>query len=134
MKKDPTTISQTAAVFLGGGEMGALMRSIDWSKTPIGPLDGWSPTLRMMISFLLANRFPLLLWWGPPEPFTFLVRQRRILKRLFQRERHSPVRPCTRRGSSVHTRPAENSNSVLTSLSMRKASGIAPDRGVSAVT
>ncbi|MBV8472987.1 MAG: response regulator, partial [Hyphomicrobiales bacterium] len=25
----------------------------------------WSPTLRIMIRFLLANRFPLLLWWGP---------------------------------------------------------------------
>lgn len=49
----------------GGGEMGALIRSMDWSKTAIGPIESWSPTLRMMVSFLLANRFPLLLWWGP---------------------------------------------------------------------
>lgn len=48
-----------------GGEMGALMRTIDWSRTPIGPVEAWSQTLRMMVSFLLANRFPLLLWWGP---------------------------------------------------------------------
>jgi signal transduction histidine kinase len=45
--------------------MGALMRSIDWSQTPIGAMETWSPALRMMVSFLLANRFPLLLWWGP---------------------------------------------------------------------
>jgi signal transduction histidine kinase/CheY-like chemotaxis protein len=45
--------------------MGALIRSFDWSKTPIGPAERWSPTLRTMVSFLLANRFPLLLWWGP---------------------------------------------------------------------
>src|SRR5438874_10403820 len=47
-----------------GGEMGALMRSLDWSRTVIGPVESWSPALRMMVKFLLANRFPLLLWWG----------------------------------------------------------------------
>ena len=41
------------------------MRSMDWSKTPVGPVDSWSPALRMMVRLLLANRFPLLLWWGP---------------------------------------------------------------------
>ncbi len=50
---------------VGGGEMGALIRKFDWSKTPIGPMETWSPTLRIMVNFLLANRFPLLLWWGP---------------------------------------------------------------------
>jgi signal transduction histidine kinase/CheY-like chemotaxis protein len=47
------------------GEMGALIRAFDWSQTAIGPMANWSPTLRIMIRFLLANRFPLLLWWGP---------------------------------------------------------------------
>lgn len=49
----------------GGGEMGDLIRSMDWSKTPLGPLSSWSSNLKMMVRFLLANRFPLLLWWGP---------------------------------------------------------------------
>jgi PAS domain S-box-containing protein len=48
-----------------GGEMGALIRTMDWSKTSLGPVETWSQSLRMMASFLLANRFPLLLWWGP---------------------------------------------------------------------
>ena len=52
-------------LLVGGDEMGSLIRSFDWSKTPIGPVEQWSPSLRMMVSFLLANRFPLLLWWGP---------------------------------------------------------------------
>ena len=51
--------------FGGEREMGALMRSVDWSKTPLGPVESWSLSLRMMVGFLLANRFPLLLWWGP---------------------------------------------------------------------
>jgi PAS domain S-box-containing protein len=50
---------------VGGGEMGDRIRAFDWSKTEIGPPETWSAALRMMVSFMLANRFPLLLWWGP---------------------------------------------------------------------
>jgi hypothetical protein len=49
----------------GGGEMGAAMRAMDWSTTPLGPVASWSPSPRNMVGLLLANRFPLLLWWGP---------------------------------------------------------------------
>ena len=49
----------------GGGEMGALMRSMDWSKTAIGAVESWSPALRMMVRLLVVNRFQLFLWWGP---------------------------------------------------------------------
>ena len=38
--------------------MAGLIRSFDWSKTAIGPIESWSPALRMQVSFLLANRFP----------------------------------------------------------------------------
>ena len=48
----------------GGGEMGSLMRSIDWSNTPIGPVESWSPALRTMVRILLVNRFQLFIWWG----------------------------------------------------------------------
>jgi hypothetical protein len=48
----------------GGGEMGERIRSLDWAATPVGPMESWSPALRMMVQFLLANRFPMLLWWG----------------------------------------------------------------------
>jgi PAS domain S-box-containing protein len=48
-----------------GGFMGELIRSKDWSATALGPIETWSTSLRMMVNFLLANRFPLLLWWGP---------------------------------------------------------------------
>jgi signal transduction histidine kinase/DNA-binding response OmpR family regulator len=54
-----------ADFFGGDGEMRALVRSLDWSKTPIGAVKNWSPALRLMVDFMLANRFPLLLWWGP---------------------------------------------------------------------
>jgi signal transduction histidine kinase/DNA-binding response OmpR family regulator len=50
---------------VGGGEMGALMRALDWEQTPLGPPESWSPTLKTMTRFMLVNRFPMLLWWGP---------------------------------------------------------------------
>lgn len=45
--------------------MGALMRAFDWSSTPLGPPEQWSLALQMMVRMLLANSFPILLWWGP---------------------------------------------------------------------
>ena len=64
MQHDPET-SVAGFALPGGGKMGELIRSTDWDPTPLGPLSSWSPTLRMMVRFLLANRFPMLLWWGP---------------------------------------------------------------------
>jgi signal transduction histidine kinase len=61
----PAGGSHATAFLAGGGEMGERMRAHDWSRTPIGVPEGWSPSLRMMVNLLLVNRFPLLLWWGP---------------------------------------------------------------------
>jgi len=60
-----STTADASAWLAGGGDMGERIRAFDWSKTPLGPAGTWSPALRMMTRFLLANRFPLLLWWGP---------------------------------------------------------------------
>src|SRR3954465_12747572 len=49
----------------GGGEMGALMRSIDWSTTPLGRAEAWPQSLRTTVSTCLNSRFPILVWWGP---------------------------------------------------------------------
>lgn len=52
-------------VLTGSGEMGERIRALDWGLTPIGPTESWSPTLQMIVGLLVANRLPLLLWWGP---------------------------------------------------------------------
>ncbi|HVW10465.1 MAG TPA: ATP-binding protein, partial [Bryobacteraceae bacterium] len=46
-------------------EMEILIAALDWASTPIGSPDRWSPALRTTVRILLANRFPMLLWWGP---------------------------------------------------------------------
>ena len=45
--------------------MAQLIAEKDWSTTPVGAAHSWSPSLRTVLNLLLANRFPLLLWWGP---------------------------------------------------------------------
>ncbi|HEU0029537.1 MAG TPA: ATP-binding protein [Kofleriaceae bacterium] len=52
--------------FIAGGEMGAAVRALDWSATPLGPVEQWSPTLRSAVSTCLESRFPILVWWGEP--------------------------------------------------------------------
>src|SRR5579883_1897248 len=61
----PTLHSTINDLFAGGGEMGMLMRSIDWSQTPLGPKEQWPQSLRTAVSICLASRFPILIWWGP---------------------------------------------------------------------
>ena len=51
-------------VFAGGGEMGELMRSHDWSNTPLGAVENWSQSLRTLVSTMLASRFPQAIYWG----------------------------------------------------------------------
>jgi len=48
-----------------GGEMGALTRAKDWSKTPLGPIESWPYSLRTTIGILLNSKFPMFLFWGP---------------------------------------------------------------------
>ncbi|RKH52209.1 response regulator [Corallococcus interemptor] len=51
--------------FAGGGEMGELVRALDWSRTPLGPSSEWPISLKTMVGVVLHNRFPMLMWWGP---------------------------------------------------------------------
>ncbi|GAB4019433.1 hypothetical protein GCM10028808_57180 [Spirosoma migulaei] len=49
----------------GGGEMGELIRSMDWSKTALGPIASWPQSLRTSVSLCLSSTFPILIAWGP---------------------------------------------------------------------
>jgi PAS domain S-box-containing protein len=57
---------ETSADFLaGGGEMGALMRSFDWSATRLGKPESWPQSLRTAVRILLNTNHPMFIWWGP---------------------------------------------------------------------
>ncbi len=44
--------------------MGALMRSFDWSRTPLGPVTGWPQSLKTAVRIILTSRYAMFIWWG----------------------------------------------------------------------
>ncbi|MDB4972988.1 MAG: Chemotaxis protein methyltransferase CheR, partial [Myxococcaceae bacterium] len=49
----------------GGGEMGKLIRALDWDETPLGPTSSWPQSLRTTVSLCLAAHLPTSITWGP---------------------------------------------------------------------
>ncbi|RFS17964.1 PAS domain S-box protein [Emticicia sp. C21] len=57
--------SLNKSIFLdGGGEMGALMRDKDWSKTSLGTPDQWPVQLKQLTATILSTSSPMLICWG----------------------------------------------------------------------
>ena len=50
---------------VGGGEMGELIRSMDWSSNPLGPIQNWPQSLKTAVSLCLSSTFPINIVWGP---------------------------------------------------------------------
>src|SRR4029078_6451618 len=56
---------QSRLTFLaGGGEMGARMREMDWSRSPVGLPEQWPQSLRSTLSMLLPSKAQIILFWG----------------------------------------------------------------------
>src|SRR6201987_1020920 len=78
----------------GEGEMGVHIRALDWSKSPLGPHESWSAALRATVGVMLANRFPLLLWWGPDYISIYNDAYVPILGKKHPEALGLPVREC----------------------------------------
>ncbi|MFC5342710.1 PAS domain S-box protein [Brevundimonas staleyi] len=44
--------------------MAGRVRALDWSSTPLGPLDAWPQSLKTIVGMLLAAPNPMVLLWG----------------------------------------------------------------------
>jgi PAS domain S-box-containing protein len=44
--------------------MAARINAFDWSPTPLGAIENWSPSLKSLVKTLLASRYPMVLTWG----------------------------------------------------------------------
>lgn len=49
---------------IGGGEMGKLIRSIDWRKTPLNTPQNWPLCLKHAVATMLSSTFPMMICWG----------------------------------------------------------------------
>ncbi|WP_227878886.1 sensor histidine kinase [Caulobacter segnis] len=50
---------------LARGEMAERVRAFDWSSTPLGAIETWSPSLKFAVDMVLATQLPMALRWGP---------------------------------------------------------------------
>jgi len=82
------------ACLQGGGEMGALMRSMDWSKTRLGPVEHWPESLKVSLSTCLNSRFAVLIWWGPELIMLYNDAYRQIIGAKHPAALGNPGRDC----------------------------------------
>ncbi|MGE0750844.1 MAG: PAS domain S-box protein [Variibacter sp.] len=60
-----TAIEQDITTFpRGGGQLGALVRAFDWSRTRLGPLAFWPQSLRTAVDIVLQSPLPMVMLWG----------------------------------------------------------------------
>ncbi|HEX7277018.1 MAG TPA: chemotaxis protein CheB, partial [Acidimicrobiales bacterium] len=54
-----------ARVFVGGSEAAAILCTVDWSSTPLGPVGTWPASLAAAVRTMLDNPLPVIVHWGP---------------------------------------------------------------------
>lgn len=59
------TMTDALHLFLGHSACGQSVRCFDWAHNPLGPISGWSHSLRTMAGAVLDSAFPQCLLWGP---------------------------------------------------------------------
>ncbi|SCL26861.1 Serine phosphatase RsbU, regulator of sigma subunit [Micromonospora pallida] len=52
-------------LFDAAGSLRSAYSTVDWAATSLGPVSGWSRTLRAAVDVALHTRFPVTLFWGP---------------------------------------------------------------------
>ena len=48
-----------------GGDMGSLIRALDWSGTSLGPIAAWPAHLKATVGLILPAQAQIVLFWGP---------------------------------------------------------------------
>ena len=67
----PVTDLNELKFLLGGGEMGERIRTFDWSKTPLGPINAWPQSLKTSTGLMLNSQHPMWVGWGPEVTFLY---------------------------------------------------------------
>ncbi|HEY4825181.1 MAG TPA: SpoIIE family protein phosphatase [Solirubrobacteraceae bacterium] len=57
------------AALLAEGEVGRDLLAVEWERTPVGPPEAWSNSLRTVVRVMLASRFSMWMAWGPELTF-----------------------------------------------------------------
>jgi len=61
---ETNSLSAAGARIVGEGEMAKLVRSHDWSQTPLGPIESWPHELVDVVNLTLSSPVPARTLWG----------------------------------------------------------------------
>ena len=64
-------MARDAEFFPQHGELAALMRSKDWTGTPLGSPSTWPTSLRTVLRLMLTSRYAMWMGWGPDLTFFY---------------------------------------------------------------
>src|SRR3984885_10225769 len=64
MDNDLAPNSKQFDFLAGGGEMGARMQALDWTRTPLGPVAAWPQSLKTIVRVMLDSRYAMWMLWG----------------------------------------------------------------------
>jgi len=64
-------MARDADFFPEHGELAALMRSKDWTGTPLGSASTWPTSLRTVLRLMLTSRYAMWMGWGPDLTFFY---------------------------------------------------------------
>jgi signal transduction histidine kinase len=66
------TINKEGLQFLASpGALGQQIAALDWSATPLGPLDAWPQSLRTTVNLMLNSSHPIWIGWGAEATFLY---------------------------------------------------------------
>ena len=55
----------TTSTFLqGAGEVGDIILARDWAATTLGPITGWTPTMRSLVAMMVRSPVAMVTMWG----------------------------------------------------------------------
>jgi signal transduction histidine kinase/CheY-like chemotaxis protein len=75
----PDSLAGSLMFLSGGGEVGAMMRTQDWSHSPLGHPRSWPQALRTVVGLMLNSKFPMFVAWGEELGFLYNDSYREIL-------------------------------------------------------
>ena len=84
------------AAWLGDSEMAGRVLAFDWRATPLGPIEGWPPSLRGAVATCLRSRFQMAVYWGPDLNCIYNDAERDILGGLHPQALGMPARALLR--------------------------------------
>jgi PAS domain S-box-containing protein len=64
-------IKQELCFFQGEGEIRSLLRTNDWSASPLGHPQTWPQELLTVVQLMLDSNFPMVVAWGPELGFLY---------------------------------------------------------------